>query len=92
MTLNGFGSRGGGFGSSESAYKGRNTNSSNSNYNNNTSTPTDFSQLPPIKKDLYKEHPEVSVLTPAQVSEFRTTHSMHIIGKNIPKAIASLPT
>ena len=88
MSSYGFGSRGGGFsgfGSRESAYKGRNTNSSSSN---NTPAPTDFSHLPPIKKDLYKEHPEVSALTPAQVNEFRATHSMHIIGQNIPKPIS----
>ena len=30
----------------------------------------------------------MAALTPAQVTEFRTTHSMHIIGQNVPKPVS----
>ena len=97
MTFSGFGSRGGGFagtnsstrsgfGSGGSVYKGRSDNNNDSN--EKTSTNVDFSQLPPIKRDFYKEHPDVAALTPVQVTAFRTTHSMHIIGQNVPKPIS----
>ena len=47
-----------------------------------------FSELPPIKKDLYVEHVDVKALTDEQVTAFRREHAMHIIGRDVPKPIS----
>lgn len=45
----------------------------------------DPTNMAPIKKAFYQEHPEVASMTPAQVDEFRRNAQMVITGKNVPK-------
>ena len=45
--------------------------------------------LPAIKKEFYKEHPEVAAMTAAQVDEFRKAANMVITGRNVPKPVAN---
>lgn len=47
----------------------------------------DPSPMAPIKKEFYREHPEVSCMTSTDVEAFRKSAQMNISGKDIPKPI-----
>lgn len=49
----------------------------------------DPSNMPPISKNFYQEHPEVAAMTAAEVAEFRQTAQMTISGSSVPKPITS---
>lgn len=49
----------------------------------------DPSNMPPIKKNFYQEHPEVAAMTTAEVAEFRQAAQMTISGSGVPKPIPS---
>lgn len=48
---------------------------------------TDLDTLPRFEKSFYKEHPEVSARSPAEVEKFRRDHSMTIHGNDVPKPV-----
>ncbi|OPB41101.1 ATP-dependent RNA helicase DBP2 [Trichoderma guizhouense] len=47
----------------------------------------DLSTLPKFEKDFYKEDPDVSSRSPAEVDEFRRKHQMTIAGREVPKPV-----
>ncbi|KAL6689725.1 P-loop containing nucleoside triphosphate hydrolase protein [Trichoderma pleuroticola] len=47
----------------------------------------DLSTLPKFEKDFYKEAPDVSSRSPAEVDEFRRKHQMTIAGREVPKPV-----
>ncbi|QYT03058.1 ATP-dependent RNA helicase DBP2 [Trichoderma simmonsii] len=47
----------------------------------------DLSTLPKFEKDFYKEDPDVSSRSPAEVDEFRRKHQMTIAGRDVPKPV-----
>lgn len=49
----------------------------------------DPTEMAPIKKEFYTEHPEVASMTVADVEAFRRTAQMSIVGKNVPKPVTS---
>lgn len=51
--------------------------------------PVDHSTLPykPFNKTFYKEHSDVSSLTPKQVFEFRMEHEIRVFGHDAPKPV-----
>ncbi|KAG6258076.1 ATP-dependent RNA helicase dbp2 [Claviceps purpurea] len=49
--------------------------------------PLDLSALPKFEKHFYKEAPEVTNRSPAEVEEFRRKHKMTIAGSDVPKPV-----
>ncbi|QPG93914.1 ATP-dependent RNA helicase dbp2 [Epichloe festucae Fl1] len=47
----------------------------------------DFSALPKFEKSFYKESPDVTNRSPAEVDAFRRKHQMTIAGSDIPKPV-----
>ncbi|TFB05726.1 ATP-dependent RNA helicase DBP2 [Trichoderma ghanense] len=47
----------------------------------------DLSALPKFEKDFYKEHPDVTARSPAEVDAFRRKHQMTIAGRDVPKPV-----
>ncbi|KAL5084068.1 ATP-dependent RNA helicase dbp2 [Trichoderma cf. simile WF8] len=47
----------------------------------------DLSTLPKFEKDFYKEDPDVSSRSAAEVDEFRRKHQMTIAGREVPKPV-----
>ncbi|PTB65173.1 P-loop containing nucleoside triphosphate hydrolase protein [Trichoderma citrinoviride] len=47
----------------------------------------DMSALPKFEKDFYKEHPDVTARSPAEVEAFRRKHQMTIAGRDVPKPV-----
>ncbi|VBB87140.1 Putative ATP-dependent RNA helicase [Podospora comata] len=47
----------------------------------------DMSALPKFEKSFYKEHPDVTNRSPAEVEAFRREHSMAITGKDVPRPV-----
>ncbi|KAL6895296.1 DEAD domain-containing protein [Trichoderma longibrachiatum] len=47
----------------------------------------DLSALPKFEKDFYKEHPDVTARSPAEVEAFRRKHQMTIAGRDVPKPV-----
>ncbi|KAL7957613.1 P-loop containing nucleoside triphosphate hydrolase protein [Trichoderma compactum] len=47
----------------------------------------DLSTLPKFEKDFYKEAPDVSARSPAEVDDFRLKHQMTIAGREVPKPV-----
>jgi ATP-dependent RNA helicase DDX5/DBP2 len=45
----------------------------------------DPSNMPAINKDFYKEHPEVTEMSLAEVEAYRKDAQMVISGKGVPK-------
>ncbi|KAH8910326.1 hypothetical protein BR93DRAFT_875169 [Coniochaeta sp. PMI_546] len=47
----------------------------------------DLSTLPKFEKHFYKEHPDVTNRSPAEVEKFRKDHAMSIHGRDVPKPV-----
>ncbi|KAJ4424116.1 ATP-dependent RNA helicase dbp2 [Gnomoniopsis sp. IMI 355080] len=47
----------------------------------------DLETMPRFEKSFYKEHPEVSARSTAEVEKFRRDHSMTIHGNDVPKPV-----
>ena len=54
-------------------------------------TPLDHTLIsyPPIKKDLYIEHPDITNMTPSQISEIQTSLQIKTRGFEIPTPVCS---
>ncbi|KAG8183227.1 hypothetical protein JTE90_005675 [Oedothorax gibbosus] len=50
---------------------------------------TDFKDLPPVNKDFYVEHPDVSARSAEEVEAYRERLNISVRGSNIPKPICS---
>ena len=48
-----------------------------------------WSEMPEIKKNFYRESPEISSMSEGEANAFRTEHQMMMQGENIPKPIKS---
>ena len=49
----------------------------------------DFSNLPPLEKNFYHEHPAVTARTDAQITEYRTVREIHVEGHGVPKPVST---
>ncbi|KAB5570859.1 P-loop containing nucleoside triphosphate hydrolase protein [Coniochaeta sp. 2T2.1] len=47
----------------------------------------DLTTMPKFEKHFYKEHPDVSNRSPAEVEKFRKDHAMSIHGRDVPKPV-----
>jgi ATP-dependent RNA helicase DDX5/DBP2 len=47
----------------------------------------DLSTMPKFEKHFYKEHPDVTNRSPAEVEKFRKDHAMSIHGRDVPKPV-----
>ncbi|KAH7441865.1 hypothetical protein KP509_03G059400 [Ceratopteris richardii] len=46
-----------------------------------------FDGLPPFEKNFYVEHPNVSAMTPNDVTSYRKKREIHVEGENVPKPV-----
>ena len=49
--------------------------------------PEHLKNLPPIKKDFYKEHPKVAAQSDSEIEAYRREHQMVLQGRGIPKPV-----
>ncbi|KAB5557868.1 P-loop containing nucleoside triphosphate hydrolase protein [Coniochaeta sp. 2T2.1] len=47
----------------------------------------DLATMPKFEKHFYKEHPDVTNRSPAEVEKFRKDHAMSIHGRDVPKPV-----
>jgi ATP-dependent RNA helicase DDX5/DBP2 len=55
----------------------------------NISSLADMDTLPKFEKSFYKEHPDVSARSEAEVAAFRKEQQMTVYGKNVPRPVQS---
>jgi ATP-dependent RNA helicase DDX5/DBP2 len=58
--------------------------SDTSDLNGKQLAPTDFSSLPPVRKDFYRVHPDVQKKSQQDIARFFQSNSVIVHGENVP--------
>lgn len=85
---NGYGGGGGGYGGGGGGYGGGGGGDRMSNLGAGLQKQDwDMSTMPKFEKHFYKEHPDVTNRSPAEVDKFRREHAMAVQGSDVPKPV-----
>ena len=82
-------SRGGHLGGGNRNNNFRGGNDFNSSHQSAPVPITNWSEMPEIKKDFYKECAEIAAMTDAEAKAFRIENQMDMQGENIPKPVST---
>lgn len=89
----GYGGSSGGYGNSNSGYGNSNNGSFRGGRQDSYQAPpapvANWSEMPEITKNFYRESPEITAMSEGEANAFRTEHQMMMQGDVIPKPIKS---